>query len=91
MLTEQYPLQRFGEVVIGNFLCGAVFDDDLLLLNVVSDEKTTHVNVTVFFPHEYLPFLYSSMVFWLSLYKIFLFTLKPRTPRKRKAQRTPGI
>ena len=37
MLTEQCSLQRFGEVVTGHFLCGAVFDADLLLLDAVSD------------------------------------------------------
>ena len=48
LLTEQCYLQRFGSLVTGHFLCGAVFDTYLLIFDAVSDEKIPHVNVTGF-------------------------------------------
>ena len=48
MLMEKCSLQRFGEVITGHFLCGTLFDTDLLLFEMVSDEKIPHVNVTGF-------------------------------------------
>ena len=51
---EQCCLQRFGEVGTVNFLCGAVFNADLLLFNAVSDEKIPYVNVTGFISKQIL-------------------------------------
>ena len=55
MSREQCSLQRFGELVTNNFLCGAVFDVNFLLFDAVSDEKIPHVNVTVFLSTRILP------------------------------------
>ena len=46
MLTECCSLYRLGEAVAGNFLCGEVFNYDLLLFDVVGDEKVKHVDMT---------------------------------------------
>ena len=48
MSTEQCSLQRFDELAPSHLLIGAVFDAELLLFDVVSDEKIPHVNVTGF-------------------------------------------
>ena len=54
MSMEQCTLQRFGEVVTGHFLCGLVFDSDLLLFDAVSAENLPHVNVTGFLSTQIL-------------------------------------
>ena len=55
MSTKQCSLKRFGELVTCHFLCGAVFDSDLLLFDPVSDKKIPHVNMTGFISAQIHP------------------------------------
>ena len=87
MSREQCSLQRFGELVTNNFLCGAVFDVNFLLFDAFSDEKYRMSTWRFFFPHKYFPFLSMRMALWLSWYTIFLFNMKPCLPRGNETSR----
>ena len=90
MLTEQCYLQRFGEVVTGDLLCGTVFDADLLLFDAVSDEKTPHVNVTGFLSTRIIPVPlhdYGALVILVYNILVHLETLTPNATIARSEER----